>query len=142
MDLKVFEKSFQNHEIDIKPYIIVLSIFISILIVTILFNNNLRSYYVLNGKVIDKKIEVIVDNNGLEKINENEELLIERNNHIFTYKIFKINNLENSNSIYSEVFLESEIPSEYLIDNNIIKLRIVTKKSTIFDYLIKALKGE
>jgi len=139
MDLKIFEKNFQNREIDIMPYIMVISIFIGILIVTIIFNNNLRNYYILNGRVIDKKIVAVVNNDELSKIEENNEFLIERNNHIFTYKIFKINNLDN---LYNEIFLESEIPDEYLVDNNVIKLKIVTKKTTIFDYLIKSLKGE
>ena len=142
MDLEVFAKSFQNREIDIKPYIIILSIFLSILIVTIIFNNNLNNYYIINGRVVDKQIELIVNNDELNKIVENKKILIERNNHMFTYKVVKINNLNNSNYLLSEIFLESELPDEYLINNNIIKLKIVTKKITIFDYLIKSLKGE
>ena len=120
---------------------ILLSIFIIILLVIILFNNNLKKYYAINGKVVDNKILVLVNNDELKYIVENKELLIERNNHIFTYKIFKINNQNNSNYLYNEVFLETT-PNEYLIENNIIKLKIITDKTTIFDYLIKSLKGE
>ena len=141
MDLEIFKKNIENREINIRPYMILLSIFIIILLVIILFNNNLKKYYAINGKVVDNKILVLVNNDELKYIVENKELLIERNNHIFTYKIFKINNQNNSNYLYNEVFLETN-PNEYLIENNIIKLKIITDKTTIFDYLIKSLKGE
>ena len=142
MDLDIFNKSIKNREINITPYVIVLSIFISILVIVIIFNNSVRNYLVLKGNVVDKRVVVTVNNDELNKVVENNKIIIERNNHIFTYKVFKINNLNDSNYLYSEVILETEIPEEYLIENNIIKVKIVTRKTTIFDYLIKTMKGE
>lgn len=141
MNLKTFQKSFQNREINIKPYVIVVSIFISILLTVVFLNNNLEDYYIVNGKVIDNKIVIIINNEELDKITKNKELKIERN--IFTYKIDRISNFDNLDYLYDEVVLDiDDIPKEYLIENNYIKLKIIVNRTTIFDYLIKTLKGE
>ena len=68
MDLNIFNKSIKNREINITPYVIVLSIFISILVIVIIFNNSVRNYLVLKGNVVDKRVVVTVNNDELNKV--------------------------------------------------------------------------
>ncbi len=141
MDIVVFQKSFQTRDINIKPYLIVVSIFIVFLLLLLFFNNKLEDYYISNGKVLNQKVIVVVNSEELKKITDNKKIKIERN--IFTYKVEKINEVNNNNFMYYEVTLEFDrIPEHLFIDNNIIELRFIINKMTIFDYLIKTLKGE
>ena len=141
MDIEIFQKSFQIRDIDIKPYLIVVSIFVTIILMIVFLNNKIEDYYICNGKVINQKVIVIVNSEELSKITDNKKIKIERN--IFTYKIEKINEVINNNSIYYEITLQFDrIPEHLFIDNNIIELRFIINKMTIFDYLIKTLKGE
>ena len=141
MDIEIFQKNFQIREINIKPYLIVVSIFITILLMIVFLNNRIEDYYICNGKILDKKVIIYVDKDNLKSITENKEIKIERN--IFTYKAEKIEEINNDNSIYYKITLELvRIPEHIFIDNNIIEVKIIVNKMTIFDYLIKTLKGE
>ena len=141
MELKVFNKYIKNMDISLKPYIAVVSIFICIIILIVFFNNRLEEYYVTDSLVVKNEVKIIVNYNDLEKITNNKKLKIEGD--IFTYKVVKINDLVIDNSFYKEVFLLIEnINEKLLIDNNVIKLRIITDKTTIISYFWKIVKGE
>ena len=141
MNLELFQKNFQIRDIDIKPYLIVVSIFLSIILIIVLLNNKLEDYYVCSGKVIDEQLVIIVNSEDLNKITENDEIKIERN--IFTYKVNKIDEVIYNGSVFYELTLEfDKIPKHLFINNNIIQVRIIINKTTIFDYLIKTTKGE
>jgi len=141
MNIEAFQKSFQIREINYKPYLIVVSIFITIILVIVLLNNKLEDYYISKGRVVDNNLSIIVDSENLNNITNNKKIKIERN--IFTYKVNKINEVIYQNSLYYEVILElNKIPVDLFINNNIINLKIITNKTTIFDYLIKTAKGE
>ena len=51
MDIESFQKSFKNNEINIKFYLLVVSILFSIILIIIGFNNNIEDYYVTQGIV-------------------------------------------------------------------------------------------
>ena len=141
MELKVFNKYIKNMDISLKSYIAVVSIFICIIILIVFFNNRLEEYYVTDSLVVKNEVKIIVNYNDLEKITNNKKLKIEGD--IFTYKVVKINDLVIDNSFYKEVFLLIEnINEKLLIDNNVIKLRIITDKTTIISYFWKIVKGE
>lgn len=142
MNIETFQQSFQVREINYKSYLLVVSIFISILLIIVLLNNKLEDYYISSGKVIDNnKLIFIVSGEELEYITKNKQIIIERN--IFTYKVNKINEVTYANSLYYEVIIEfNKIPEDLFINNNIIKIKIVINRTTIFDYLIKTTKGE
>ena len=141
MDIEIFQKSFQIRDINIKPYFIVVSIFITFILMIVFFNNKIEDYYICNGKVLDQKVIIYVNNEELKKITENEKIIIERN--IFTYKVEKINEVINNNTTYYELTLEFDrIPNHLFINNNIVELKFIVNRMTIFDYLIKTLKGE
>ena len=141
MNIEVFQKSFQIREINYKPYLIVVSIFITIILAIVLLNNKLEDYYISNGKVVDNNLSFIVSTEELDYITKNKKIIIERN--IFTYKINKINEVIYNNSLFYEVILEfNKIPEHLFIDNNIIEAKVIINKTTIFDYLLKTAKGE
>ena len=141
MNIETFQKSFQVREIDFKPYLIVVSIFISIILIIVLLNNKLEDYYISNGKVIDDKLSFIVTSEELTNITNNKKIIIERN--IFTYKVNEIKEVMYGNSLYYEVIIElNKIPEDLFINNNVIYSKIIINESTIFDYLIKTAKGE
>ena len=79
MNIEVFQKSFQIREINYKPYLIVVSIFITILLIIVLLNNKLEDYYICQGRVIDNNLSIIVSSDDLENITKNKKLKIERN---------------------------------------------------------------
>lgn len=105
------------------------------------FYNKLEDYYICSGIVIDDNVSLIVNKEELNNIIDNNKTMIERN--IFTYKVLKINELEDINSSFNEVILEfDKIPKHLFINNNIINMKIITNKTTFFEYLIKIAKGE
>lgn len=141
MNIEIFQKSFQIREINYKPYLLVVSIFITIILVIVLLNNKLEDYYICEGRVIDNNLSIMVDSKNLGNITTNKKIKIERN--IFTYKVNKINEVIYGNLLYYEVILElNKIPEHLFINNNVIDVKIIINKTTIFDYLIKTAKGE
>ncbi len=141
MNIEIFQKNFQIRDINLRPYIIVVSIFIIIMLVISFFYNKLEDYYICSGIVIDDNVSLIVNKEELNNIIDNNKTMIERN--IFTYKVLKINELEDINSSFNEVILEfDKIPKHLFINNNIINMKIITNKTTFFEYLIKIAKGE
>lgn len=141
MDLESFQKSFKNYEIDLRPYLIVVSIFISIILVILLCKNNLKDFYVTKGIIKNSKTNIVVNIDDLDKITNNKKIMIGKN--IFTYKITKINDLVIDNINYKEVILDiNKLNKKYLIENNVIDAKIIINNTTIFEYLIKTMKGE
>ncbi len=139
MDLVSFQKNFNNIEIDLKKYITIVSILIGFLLGVILFNNKIEEYYTGISKLSDKKIEVLINIDDLNKIKDNNEIVIERNT--FTYEIDKVEDYLYENNYYKKIIIKIN-DEDKLIDNEIIKYQIITNKTTIFNYLIKTLKGD
>ncbi len=141
MDIEVFQKSFKNSEINLKPYLLVVSIFIGILVSIIIFNNNLEDYYINKGIVKDKELTLFVDINDINKVTNNEKIIIERD--IFTYKVTKISDLVMDNNIYKEVKIKvDKLDKIHLLDNNVVNLKVIINKTSILEYLLNTMKGE
>lgn len=141
MEIVEFQKSFKNLDICLKPYIVVVSILICTLFLFVIFNRNLEDYYFANSKVVDGKLSLLVDYNQLDKIVNNKKLIIDENT--FTYKVDKINDYSLNNLPLKEIIIDvNNLNKKILIENNILKLRIITNRSNIFSYLINIIKGE
>ena len=136
IEINNFQKSFKNLEIDIKNYIIIVSIFISIILITICCIHKLEDYYFVKGEIKNKNISIIVSD--LNKITDNKKIII--NNKIFTYKIESIEDyIDNA---YKIVNIDIGQNKDFLIENNIVDGKIVTKEMTVFKYLLKTIRGE
>lgn len=144
MKIEEFQESFKNKEINTKSYTKVVSILIGIILLIVFLNNSLIDYYKVGITISNKKLEIISGLNDINKITSNNKIMIERN--IFTYKIEEISDYINENSLYKLVRINIESDKEnainFMIDNNYIEGRIITNRFTIFEYLIKILKGE
>ena len=139
MDLVNFQRNFKNMDINIIRYIKVVSIFITGLFVILLFNNKIEDYYLGMSKIVDKKIEVIIDIDNVNKIKDNNKIIIERNT--FTYEIEKIEDYLLENNYYKKIYLSiNDIEDD--MNNQIVKYQIITNESTILEYLFKTLKGD
>ena len=137
MDLVSFQKNFRNMDVDIRKYIKVVSILLTGLLVLLIFNNKIEDYYFGISKITDKRIEVIIDIDNENKIVKNKEIIIERNT--FTYRIEKVEDYLVDNNYYKKITL---LINDIKINNKIVKYQIITNRSTIFEYLIKTIKGD
>ena len=141
MDLVSFQRDFRNMEVDIFKYIKVVSILILCLLIIIIKNNKIEDYYFGISKVINNKIEVLIDLDRVHKIKENNKIIIERNT--FTYEIEKIEDYLIENNYYKKItLLIKDIDKNKIKDNEIIKYQIVTNKETILEYLFRTIKGD
>ena len=86
-------------------------------------------------------MEVLTTIDNLNNIMENNKIIIERNT--FTYEIEKVEDYLYENTYYKKITINiKDMKEDKLIDNTIIKYKIITNKTTIFEYLIKTLKGD
>lgn len=139
MDLVNFQRNFRNMDINIVRYIKVVSIFIIGLFVVMIYNKDIEDYYIGISKIINKKIEVIIDIDNSNKIKDNNKIIIEGNT--FTYKMDKIEDYLLDNNYYKKITLEINDIDD-IMNNQIVKFQIITNESTIFEYLFKTLKGD
>lgn len=141
MDIEVFQNSFNNKVINLKSYLLVVSIFIGILVLVVIFNNNIEDYYVSKGIVKDKELTLLVDIDDIGKVTNNEKIMIERD--IFTYEVTKISDLLINSNIYKEVNIKvDKLDKKHLLNNNVVDLKIMTNKTSILSYLLNTMKGE
>ena len=140
MDLVSFQRDFKNMEVDIFKYIKVVSILFLSLLVIIMHNNNIEDYYFGTSKLVNKRIDVIIDLDRINKIKDNNKIRIERNT--FTYEIEKIEDYLIENNYYKKATLLLKDLDKQIDDNSIIKYQIITNKETILEYLFRTLKGD
>ena len=138
MDLVSFQRDFRNMEVDIFKYIKVVSILILCLLIIIIKNNKIEDYYFGISKVINNKIEVLIDLDRVNKIKENNKIIIERNT--FTYEIEKIDDYLIDNNYYKKVTLL--LKDNKIKENEIVKYQIIINKETLLEYLFRTIKGD
>lgn len=139
MEIELFQKSFKNQELNLRPYLLVVSIFIFIIFIIIGLNNKIEDYYITEGSIKDKEVRLITSVKDLNNIVNNKKVKIEKD--IFTYEVKKIEDYIVDNNIYKEVVISIKDYNN-LIDNNVVNLKIIVNKTSIISYLIKTLKGE
>lgn len=88
-------------------------------------------------------VKVYVKENDIYKLN-NKYLQI--NNNKYSYNIESISNeyyLDNNTSInYREVILNTNLPSKYLIENNVIDINIKYKKIKLMRHILNIMFGK
>ena len=143
MKIESYQNNFNNKEISIFKSMIVVAIFIIVLSLIIVFNNEFYNYYSGYGVLEkDNEISILIDINDLNKITNNNKIIIERTT--FSYKIISIDeaNIEYGNNILKKVLIEVLLTKELNIKNNYIKYKIITSKDTILNYILNTIKGE
>lgn len=141
MNIVEFKTSFENYEIDYKKYIYVVSIFLIFFLLFIIFNNNFYNYFTGKFSVTNNdEISLVVNYSDLNKIINNENIIIEGTK--FTYKINKINDYMYDGILFKEIVMNVDLPDNLNIINNYLDYKIELGKETIFDILIKVVKGD
>ncbi len=141
MEIETFQKNIKNIDIDLKPYLIVVAILLSTLFLFVLFNKGFSDYFLVTSKVKNNKVIIVVEDEKLEKIVNSQNLIIGKDT--FTYKVEEINDYIYENILLKEVTIEiKDLNEDKKIENNILKLKIITGKTNILNYLIKLIKGE
>lgn len=114
----------------------IILIIIFLIIVYILFTYQYQTYYVSKGKVLDNKLELIVDVNDMKYIKNNS--LIKLDDIYYHYSIEKISEeliVDNLYNNYQYVYLEVDELKEK--DNYVYQIKIPKEKQILAKYLKK-----
>ncbi len=114
----------------------IILIIIFLIIVYILFTYQYQTYYISKGKVLDNKLELIVDVNDIKYIKNNS--LIKLDDTYYNYSIEKIGEeliIDNLYNNYQYVYLEVDGLKEK--DNYVYQIKIPKEKQILAKYLKK-----
>ena len=112
----------------------IILIIIFLIIVYILFTYQYQTYYISKGKVLDNKLELIVDVNDIKYIKNNS--LIKLDDIYYHYSIEKISEeliVDNLYNNYQYVYLEVDGLKEK--DNYVYQIKIPKEKQILAKYL-------
>lgn len=143
MEINLFQKNFANREIKLKPMILVISIFIILIALIIIFNNDFYNYY--SGKAIytgNNKISTLVYIDDLEKITNSKKIILERTTFSYTVDSIDSEDFIYGDSIFKRVNLLIDDDDFNNIVNNYLNYDIILGHDTIINYFFKSLKGE
>ena len=114
----------------------IILIIIFLIIVYILFTYQYQTYYISKGKVLDNKLELIVDINDIKYVKNNS--LIKLDDTYYHYSIEKISEeliVDNLYNNYQYVYLEVDGLKEK--DNYVYQIKIPKEKQILAKYLKK-----
>ena len=142
MQISEYQENFYNKTINLKKIILIISIFIFVILSILVANNSFYDYF--NGMLIiesDKKISTLVIINDLEKILNNNKIII--NNVNYSYIIEKIDddNFINGDDVFKKVYLKINDSEVFNLENIYLNYSIIIKKNTIFNYIKESIIG-
>lgn len=142
MQISEYQENFYNKTINLKKIILIISIFIFVILSILVANNSFYDYF--NGMLIiesDKKISTLVIINDLEKILNNNKIII--NNVNYAYSIEKIDddNFINGDDVFKKVYLKINDSEIFNVENIYLNYSIIIKKNTIFNYIKESIIG-
>lgn len=114
----------------------IILVIIFLIIVYILFTYQYQTYYISKGKVLNNKLELIVDVNDIKYIKNNS--LIKLDDTYYNYSIEKIGEeliVDNLYNNYQYVYLEVDGLKEK--DNYVYQIKIPKEKQILAKYLKK-----
>ena len=107
---------------------------IVIIFIYIIFTYKYQTYYLVQGKMIDNKLEIIVLTNDIKYIKNNHELMID--NHTYSYKLNSISSeLYVTNDYKNYQYIYIEIDNLSSIDNYVYEIKIPKENKIIAKYL-------
>ena len=114
----------------------IILVIIFLIIVYILFTYQYQTYYISKGKVLNNKLELIVDINDIKYVKNNS--LIKLDDTYYHYSIEKISEeliIDNLYNNYQYVYLEVDGLKEK--DNYVYQIKIPKEKQILAKYLKK-----
>ena len=142
MQINEYQENFYNKAINLKKILLILLIFIFAILIIIIKNNNFYDYYY--GMLIiedDEKVSTLVNINDLEKILNNNRIII--NNLSYSYNIEKVadDNFINGDDVFKKIYLKINDNKNFNIKNLYLNYSIIVDKNTIFNYVKESIIG-
>lgn len=113
-------------------FIIILTIIL--IFIYIIFTYKYQSYYIIKGKIINNKLELLVNINDIKYIKNNTNLKIDNN--IYSYKITSISDeilIDENYNNYKFIYLDIDNLSN--IDNYVYELKIPKENKILAKYI-------
>lgn len=135
IDINDYKILFQRKDKRITKYWIIILI---IIIIGIIYINNSFKYYEFYsniGEYKNKTLNIYVLIDDLEKITKNEKIKIKNKEFAYNIKTISEENIYLNNNYYKEISLS--IDKNNLIENEIAEIKIVTKESSLLEYIFK-----
>lgn len=142
MQINEYQENFYNKAINLKKILLILLIFIFAILIIIIKNNNFYDYYY--GMLIiedDEKVSTLVNINDLEKILNNNRIII--NNLSYSYNIEKVadDNFINGDDVFKKIYLKINDNKNFNMKNLYLNYSIIVDKNTIFNYVKESIIG-
>lgn len=142
MQINEYQENFYNKAINLKKILLILLIFIFAILIIIIKNNNFYDYYY--GMLIiedDEKFSTLVNINDLEKILNNNRIII--NNLSYSYNIEKVadDNFINGDDVFKKIYLKINDNKNFNMKNLYLNYSIIVDKNTIFNYVKESIIG-
>ncbi|MDO5569333.1 MAG: hypothetical protein Q4G04_04400 [bacterium] len=136
-DLFMFTKDKKN-TIYKFSYCLILMMIIGIVI---MFTFDYQSYYQTQLEVIkeenDYKFKLLIRQKDLETITLHNKFIL--NNEVYTYTLLQIDEnclIDEFGECYRVVYIDTMINNDYLINNNVIDIKVESTKQKIYSYLL------
>ena len=142
MQINEYQENFYNKAINLKKILLILLIFIFLILKKKIKNNNFYDYYY--GMLIiedDEKVSTLVNINDLEKILNNNRIII--NNLSYSYNIEKVadDNFINGDDVFKKIYLKINDNKNFNMKNLYLNYSIIVDKNTIFNYVKESIIG-
>lgn len=139
IDIYDYQTIYREKSFFITGYILIIGFILS-LVYFVFKSTYYENYYVNSGVLMEENnLKVYVLDKDLDKITTNNKLKIK--NKEFAYTIKSISDVLFNTNYYYEVVIESDLPSNLNINNNLIEFKILLDKKTILKYIYQKIGG-
>ncbi len=142
MQINEYQENFYNKTINLKKIILIILVFIFIILIIVIANNNFYDYFY--GMLIvedDERISTLVNINDLEKVLNNNEIIINQLHYSYNIEKIENDNFINGDDVFKKIYLKINDNKVFNIKNLYLNYSIIVDKNTIFNYVRKSIIG-
>ena len=142
MQINKYQENFYKKKKKKKKIILIILVFIFIILIIVIANNNFYDYFY--GMLIvedDERISTLVNINDLEKVLNNNEIIINQLHYSYNIEKIENDNFINGNDVFKKIYLKINDNKVFNIKNLYLNYSIIVDKNTIFNYVRKSIIG-
>lgn len=110
-------------------FVVLLSLFVSM-------NITYKKYYLAKAVVDNNEyLKCLIEENSLSLLNKNSTLIIDGVE--YQYSILSVEPIVNENNLIYQVELKVNLDSKISKENNVLNLKILVEKQSVFKYILK-----
>lgn len=110
-------------------FLVLLSLFVSM-------NITYKKYYLAKAVVDNNEyLKCLIEENSLSLLNKNSTLIIDGVE--YQYSILSVEPIVNENNLIYQVELKVNLDSKISKENNVLNLKILVEKQSVFKYILK-----